>query len=134
MGGRRGGLLLAMTASLSLGCTLARRPSYVPPGPSTVFVETDERQTDPAVHIVSIVNLSSEPVYVWSISLNRCENIKQPCEARPVELHIPPKGRHVAMRVEPASQAHRFSYRVSFAWRVESGTNTVVRTATPPRS
>jgi hypothetical protein len=126
-------LLLAIAASLSVACTSARREAYVLPGPSTVFVETDERQKDPAVHIVSIVNLSSDPVFVWSISLNRCENIKQPCEARPVELHIPPKGRHVAMRVEPASQAHRFSYRFSFAWRVDSVSNTIVRTATPPR-
>jgi len=129
----RGAPLLAMAASLSLACASARREAYVAPGPSTVFVETDERQTDPAVHIVSIVNLSSDPVFVWSLMLNRCENIKQPCEARPVELRIPPQGRQVALRVEPALQAHRFSYRFSFAWRVDSVSNSVVRTVNPPR-
>jgi hypothetical protein len=125
--------LLCMTALLSLACRSVTQQGYVLPAANTVFVETDERQRDPPVHLVSIVNLSSDPVFVWSISLDRCENIKQPCVAQPVEIRIPPKGRHLAMRVEPALQEHRFSYRVRFAWRVDSLTNTIVRPIDPPR-
>ena len=124
---------LTVAALMAVGCASATQQGYVLPAPNTVFVETDERQRDPPVHLVSIVNLSSDPVVVSSITLDQCENIKQPCELRPVELRIPSNSRLLAMRVEPALQEHRFSYRVRFAWRVDSRTNTTVRPIEPPR-
>src|SRR5688500_3273445 len=100
---------VVVLVSLSATASLApAQPTFVAPGPTTIVSETDERRSDPPVHTISIVNRSSVAIVVWSISLNRCENVKQTCGPKPVNLRVQPGRRVIATRVEPRIQDRGF--------------------------
>ena len=119
--------LLLVTVSLcATVSSLSAQPAYVAPGPTTVVSETDERRSDPPVHTISIVNRSSVPVVVWSISLNGCENVKATCGPKPVNLRVQPGRRVTAVRVEPRILDRGFSYSFGFSWRADSAGTTAL--------
>ena len=109
--------IVSLTATASVASAQA---TYIAPSPQTVYSETDERRSDPPVHTISIFNRSSVPVVVWSVSLDGCENVKQSCGPKPVNLRIQPGRRVQAVRVEPKIQGRGFGYRFGFSWRADS--------------
>src|SRR5688572_27719570 len=111
--------ILSILALVS-ACAPATQTAYIAPTPATIVSRTVESQGDQAVHTIYVQNRSTVPVIVWSVTLTRCENVKQTCGPRRVNLRVPPSGEVVATRVEPDSPIRGFGYRFGFSWRADS--------------
>lgn len=94
--------------------------AYVAPTPETIFSDTEERQGNPPAHLVYVLNRSTVPVTVFSVSLTNCQNIKGRCEPKRVNLRVRPGGRMMALRIEPANAFMPFGYHFGFSWRADS--------------
>lgn len=93
--------------------------AYVAPTDATVLSDTEVR-SESGEHLIFVANRSTVPVTVFSVSLTRCENVKERCDPRRANLKLPPGARRLAMRVTPESRERRFSYSFRFGWRAES--------------
>lgn len=109
-----------LLALLLVACSSATKRAFVAPSNDTIFTETEERQGDPPMHLIYVVNRSTVPVRVFSVSLRNCENVKQECRPYPVNLRVPPGGRVVAMRVQEDMPGRGFRYYFNFGWRGDS--------------
>lgn len=111
------GALLLATAPLAAQDKTKR---YVAPTDATVFAEVEEGYGDTPVRIVYVYNHSSVPVTVYSVALRDCENIKQSCSPRKLNMKLQPGSRAQVARVEPKNpfMSNRFAY--SFGWRADS--------------
>ena len=54
---------------------------------------------------------------IYSVALRECQNVRQVCEPRPVDVTLAGGQRRVVMRIEPRNANMGFSFRYSFAWR-----------------
>lgn len=111
---------LAGLAGLGLMPNGAAAQRYVAPTRETVFSTTQESQGDAPVHLIYVENRSTVPVTVFSVSLSRCENVRQQCYPRPVRIRVQPGRRELATRVEPANRALGFTYFFGFGWNADS--------------
>ena len=111
--------LLSSIAWLT-ACAPASQSAYIAPTPQTIVSRTVEPQGDQTAHTIYVENRSTVPVTVWSVTLTGCENVKQTCGPRRVNLRVPPRGQVMAMRVEPDSPIRGFGYRFGFSWRADS--------------
>jgi len=110
----------AIGASILIGCAPAAQRAYVAPTNDTITSVTEERETNPPAHLIFVLNHSTVPITVFSVSLRGCQNIKQRCEPTPVNYKVSPGGRTEVMRVTPASQTQGFTYSFSFSWHPDS--------------
>ena len=104
-------------AAGAVGCAPASQRIYVAPTVETVVASLEEARGDLPAHLVWVENRSTVPVKVYSVTLRSCENVRQPCEPRPVDISLAAGQRRMVMRVEPRSPNQGFSFRYSFAWR-----------------
>jgi hypothetical protein len=112
----------SVAAMLVIGCASApSQHPYVAPNQETVFTTTEETSSGPG-HIIYAENRSSVPVLVYSFTLRECENVKQQCTPRTLNLHLDPNSRATLSRVEPANPDKAFSFRFTFGWRADSAT------------
>lgn len=116
---------LALAAAGLAAVLLAAGPAaaqkrYVAPTHETVFSATEELSADAPVHVIYVVNRSTVPITVFSVTLSRCENVKVRCATRPTKLRIPAGRRFPAARVEPANAERSFGYLFSFGWNADS--------------
>jgi hypothetical protein len=110
-------------ASVFLACSSATQRAFVAPSDDTIVTETEEREGDPPTHLIYVVNRSTVPVTVFSVSLRGCENVKQDCRPNRVNLQVQPGGRVVAMRVQAESPTRGFRYYFNFGWRADSSSS-----------
>jgi hypothetical protein len=57
---------------------------------------------------------------VFGVSLSSCENVKQSCGGRPMNVVIPAGQRRDVWRVQPKDREKSFGYRWSFSYRADS--------------
>lgn len=107
-------------AFLLVSCSSATQRAFVAPSDETVYSETTEQHGDTPAQVIQILNRSTVPVVVFSVSLRNCENVKQQCAPKRTNLRIDPGGRVVAMRVQPDNPALGYRYYFSFGWRADS--------------
>lgn len=119
------GALLGLAAPLAA----QKQKVFVAPGNDNIISTTDQRRDDPPEHLIYVENHSSVPVTVWSVSLTRCENIKQWCEPKKVNIKVRPGGRSLAMRVNPKNEDQGFRYYFGFAWRPDSSNAAAIAAA-----
>lgn len=112
---------LAVVAMLLSACAPATQRAYIAPSNETVTSDTEVRQDDPPTHVIVVRNHSTVPITVFSVSLRGCDNVKQTCEPKAVNLRIPGGGHAVAMRVQPENPHRGFTYSFGFSWRADSG-------------
>jgi hypothetical protein len=110
----------AVGATILIGCAPAAQRAYVAPTNETITSVTEERETNPPAHLIFVLNHSTVPITVFSVSLHACENVKQRCEPTPVKYKVPSGGRTEVMRVTPANQTRGFSYSFGFSWHPDS--------------
>ena len=109
---------LLLVAAIA-GCASAAQKVYVAPTNDTVTSNTELGAGSTPSHNIYVTNASTEPIIVFGTSLTDCENVRQQCESRPMNLLIPGGQRKVVLRVEPRNARERFSYRFSYSWRPE---------------
>lgn len=107
-------------ALVLVACSAATQRTFVAPSDETVYTETVEQQGEIPTQVIYVINRSTVPVTVFSVSLRTCENVKQECVPKRTNLRVDPGGRVVAMRVQPESPLRGFSYYFSFGWRADS--------------
>ena len=110
----------AVGAAILIGCAPAAQRAYVAPTNETITSVTEERETNPPAHLIFVLNHSTVPITVFSVSLRGCQNVKQRCEPTPVKYRVPPGGRTEVMRVTPESQVQGFTYSFGFSWHPDS--------------
>jgi hypothetical protein len=117
---------LAATVRLTLAlvlvaCSAATQRAFVAPSDDTIYSETVEQQGgDIPTHVIYVLNRSTVPVTVFSVSLRSCENIEQECVPKRANHRIAPGGRVAVIRVQPDSPTRGFRYYFSFGWRADS--------------
>jgi hypothetical protein len=110
------------------GCASApMQKSYIAPTNETIQSETQEGDGERPTHTIYVINRSTVPVTVFGVHLSACENIKQRCDARTVNIKLTPGQRAVAARVEPNSLDRAWNYRFGFSWRADSAGIAAVR-------
>lgn len=92
---------------------------YVAPTAETVYSGYEEMQTQPG-QVMYVENRSSVTIHVYSVTLRGCENIKQRCEVRPVNIRVGPNGHEVILRIEPEDPQKAFNFSASYAWTADS--------------
>lgn len=107
----------ALGAVAALGCAPAKQRVYVAPSLDTVITSLEQGRSDPPSQIIWVENRSTVPVTVYSVALRDCQNVRQVCEPRPVDVTLAGGQKRVVMRIEPRSANQGFSFRYSFAWR-----------------
>lgn len=121
-------LKLALLGSVSIvvGCASApASQAYVAPTTETITSETEQSSATPPTHSIYITNRSTVPVTVFSISLAGCENLRETCGVRPMNLHVAPGQRALAIHIEPANERQSFSYRFHYSWHPDSSMGAV---------
>lgn len=117
--------------SAILGATLVLAPAVADAqGRETRFLApTDQTVTThvedgfgggPPYQVIWIQNASTVPIQVYSVTLRKCENIRQSCSSSPLKLRVRPGGREVLRRVEPRDPEAGFSFRYTFGWHADS--------------
>src|SRR5690349_9199483 len=80
---------LALLAPLVVGCATASQRAYIAPSDETITTSTEERTDNPPQHTIYVINQSTVPITVFSVSLVGCQNVKQHCEPTPVNIKVP---------------------------------------------
>jgi hypothetical protein len=111
----------AIAVVIASACASNTQRAYVAPTPDTVFTTAEEMTATPG-QLIYAENRSSVPVTVYSFTLRECQNVKQQCAVRAMNLHIDPGSRAQLGRVEPSNPQNAFGFRYSFAWRTDSST------------
>ncbi len=93
---------------------------YVAPTDATVFSEIEEGYGDTPVRLVYVHNNSSVAITVYSMALRDCENIRQNCSPRKLNLKIQPGSRSQLTRVEAKNPTMSTRFAISFGWRADS--------------
>lgn len=120
--------VLGASTVLAIACSPAgSRRTYIAPTRENVVSTTEQANSERAEHFIYVHNRSTVPVTVFSVSLTGCENVKQSCGPRPVNIRVPPSHRVLATRVGPDSDIHGFSYRFAFSWRADSSSTSALR-------
>jgi len=114
--------LLALAATGALGCASAAQRVYIAPSTDTVLTTLEEGRGDMPAHLIWVENRSSVLITVYSVALRNCENIRQACEPRPVNVTVQPGQRRMVLRVDPRSPNLGSTFGYSFAWRPAAGT------------
>lgn len=84
-------LLVPLLGCVVLACPKASRQTvFVAATNETVSTATEEAHGDAPAHNVWVTNASTEPVIVYSVTLRGCENIKQQCVPRKMNLTVGP--------------------------------------------
>lgn len=113
----------SLTATLLLGaigasgCASGVQRVYVAPTNETVVTGVTEGRGDDVFQMIWVANRSTVPVTVYSVTLRSCENVRQPCEPRPMNVRLAAGEQRTVLRVEPKSDLQGFSFRYTFAWR-----------------
>lgn len=115
--------LVSACAALLLAAPVAAQDKvkrYIAPTDATIFTEVEEGYGTTPVRVVYVYNHSSVPVTIYSMSLRDCENIKQECSPRKLNLKVRPGSRSQLARVEPKNPYMSTRFGVSFGWRADS--------------
>ena len=107
----------ALCALGALGCASAAQRIYVAPSAENVVAGVEEGRGPNPSQSIWVENRSTEPVTVYSVTLRSCENVRQPCEPRPMDLRLAAGQRRTVLRVQPRLENRGFSFGFSFAWR-----------------
>lgn len=123
-------VVAALAASfLSGACAPKAVRAYVAPTDQTVSVET-QMSGDGRGHSVYVTNRSTVPIVVTGIHLYDCENIRNRCEPRKINVRVEPGDRRLVESVRPESPERSNGFRVRFTWTA-AGTNPLAEI--PPR-
>ncbi len=113
-------LVLPYIAAAVGGCASSGgQRVYVAPTAETITSSFEETASHPG-QVLYVENHSSVSVTVYSVTLRDCNNVKEPCEVRPLNLRLDPGNRVVIARVEPADPQKAYDFRSTFAWRADS--------------
>jgi hypothetical protein len=109
----------AILATLVLGACASSQTerAYVAPNNQSISTTSEEGRGSSPSHEISVINGSTEPITVFGVALRSCENVKQQCEPRQVDIPIPAGSRRVVLRVEPRNANQAYSYQFSYSWR-----------------
>lgn len=122
------GLRVVAAAAIGLHATIAAAQRYVAPTQESITSRTVERDGASPSHVIYIDNRSTVSITVFSIHLSGCENVKQDCYPKRMNLRVPPGGSRMAIRVEPRSAIQGFSYSFGFSWNADSGATAALAT------
>ncbi|MGH7670600.1 MAG: hypothetical protein ACRENQ_14035 [Gemmatimonadaceae bacterium] len=112
--------ILPCLLALIAGCaSTGGQQVYVAPTADTIISGYEQIESHPG-QVMYVENRSSVPILVYSVALRDCENVKQQCEARPLNLHLDPGSRTVIARIEAADPTKAYNFSSSFAWRADS--------------
>lgn len=112
--------VVGVTASALLIAACAANKAervYVAPSNESISTSTEESRGDVASHSIWVTNGSTVPIVVYSVTLRGCENVRQSCEPRSLDLRVEPGTRALLTRVDPKVSNSGFMYRYTFAWR-----------------
>lgn len=107
----------AFGALSALGCASAAQRVYVAPSTETIVTGMEEGRGPTPSQSIWVENRSTEPVTVYSVTLRACENVRQPCEPRPMDVRLAAGERRTVLRVQPRLETRGFSFAYTFAWR-----------------
>jgi hypothetical protein len=109
----------AILVTLALaGCASSQgQVVYVAPTNQSISTTTEEGRGSSPAHEIYVINGSTEPITVFGVALRSCENVKQQCEPRQVDVAVPAGSRRVVLRVEPRNVDQAYSYQFSYSWR-----------------
>lgn len=93
---------------------------YVAPTSETIITQTEMSASSVPGHIVWVLNHSTVPIIVYSYQLVACENVKEFCGPRRINVKVRPAGRAVIARVFAKNAEDGFGYRLRFGYRTDS--------------
>ena len=109
--------LFVIPLLLAADCSPSVPAGVVPATAQTVTAEADKGfETQDIV----VVNASSVPITVTSLTLRFCRNIRNPCVRVPYQLLVAPHTRQRIATVGPANARAAFSYGYSWTWSADS--------------
>ncbi len=108
---------LAFTPALSAQRAETR---YVAPTSESIITQTDMSASSIPGHVIWVINHSTVPIIVYSYQLVDCENVKEFCGPKRINVKVRPAGRAVIARVFAKNADDGFGYRLRFGYRTDS--------------
>lgn len=93
---------------------------YVAPTSETIFTETEMSASSVPGHVVWVINRSTVPIIVYSYQLVDCENVKEFCGPKRINVKVRASGRAVIARIFAKNEIDGFRYRLRFGYRTDS--------------
>jgi hypothetical protein len=109
--------LITLSGLFLAGCASQGQRVYVAPSNESITTTTEEGLGNSPVHEIYVINGSTVPITVFGVTLRDCQNIRQTCEPRQMDLEIGPGQRRVVLRIEPRDRGLPFNYRFGYSWR-----------------
>jgi len=111
-----------LVAGLLLACAPATHHTYIAPSHETVVSTTEVHDAYPVSYTIFVENHSTVPVRVFSIQLTDCQNVREQCGARKMDVRLGPDERQMVVRIEAQNPARGLYYRFGFSWHEDSST------------
>ncbi len=112
-------LFLALASATAAHAQSGTKKFIAPSAESVVTYEEQSAGSIPAT-LIYVHNRSTVPIIVHSVSLSACENIKQPCTPRRLNLRVRPSARAQILRIEARDRNQGIRYRYDFGFRTDS--------------
>lgn len=110
-----------VTTIVLAACASSSKPAFVAANSQTVFASAEQAHGPNPAQVIYVENRSTVPIIVYSVTLRRCENVRQRCETpQRLSVRLPGGQRAPIQRVEPRLETSGFTYTYSFAWRPDS--------------
>lgn len=117
----RSRFLVLWLVNVSACASAARQePVFVEANEQTVTTRLEAAYSGRGQHVV-VENRSSVPIFVTSLHLQECQNIKNSCEVKRLRIPVDPgQSRQVAtVQTKNSEQASNFRYH--WTWEVQRG-------------
>lgn len=112
-------LLLAIAAATAADAQSGAKKFIAPSFETIVTYEEQSAGSVPAT-LIYVHNRSTVPIIVHSVALRDCENIKQTCAPRRLNLRVRPNARGQILRIEARDRNQGIRYRYDFGFRTDS--------------
>lgn len=119
MAKRKAAVLLSTSCALLFSaisaCAPAMEQIYAAPSHETVLSYLEASQTGDAQNLF-VENQSSEEIYLLSVSLRDCQNIRNRCETTVMRRLIRPREKFRVMTIQPLNDNARTSVSYATSW------------------
>jgi hypothetical protein len=112
--------LLGLAVLALLGTLPAGAQTFVAPTSNNVIATSEVSGSEIPSYLLYVTNRSTVPIIVFGLTLSDCENIRQSCGGRNLNIKIEPSERRQVGRIDIRSNDRASNYRWRFAWRADS--------------
>ena len=110
----------ALATLLTASSAAHAQTVFVAPSFNNISGRAEEGFGNQSTHVLFVENHSTVAIIVFGFALHDCENLRQSCESRMVNVRVPAGQQREVARVSPRDDRRSFNYRWSYSYHADS--------------